>query len=393
MPTITCPECGGKSKFPEDSPPRRVKCPACGKVFLSSDGLDEPPPPPKKSSRRPDDDRDSADDRPSRRRRDDDDDRDGRRSSRRRDEDDDFDDDRDDRRPRRRDRDDDDRDDRPVRKRDRAKADPNAVEGQFNRAGLACFLLMIAGWLIVAGLGLVAFRVFLAMCGFTDNTEVFEILGGILGVCGWLTGIVGLGFVVSGPRDRGAIGLGVAAAGCGLFHLMLIFVIPSTVYGELGATVGAGRSGIVWDNFVTQSRAIPTWLFDVIAGNNIRRYGSLPALPLLANLAEVGRFVLFLLFLRSVMLCAGDTKTARLCMKTVIGYTIGAGALIVLAAVLGVIYHLATPGGVQADRAGKQANELMLHLFKLVQCLAIAGLFAWLSLITMKVKGRIDYRA
>ncbi len=397
MPTITCPECGGKSKFPDDSPPRRVKCPACGKVFLSTDGLEGPPSGrapavPEKKAGRSKDNLDVDDDRPTRRRRDDDDDdHDDRRASRRRRDDDDD----DDRRPRRRDRDDDnDRDDdRPARKRDRAKADLTALEGQFNRTGLACLMLMIGGWVIVGGLGLSAFRVFLTMCGFSDNTEIFDIIAGMLGVAGWLAGMVGLGFAVSGPRDRGALGLSIAAACCGLFHLMLIMIIPSTVYGDLGATVGAGRSGMVWDNFVSQSRAIPTWLFDLIGGNSQRHYGFFPALPLLANVAEVGRFVLLLLFLRSVMLCAKDPKPARLCMKTVIGYASAVGGLIVLAAVLGIIYLLATPTGANADRNGKQASETMMLLFKLVQCLAVAGLFTWLSLVTMKIKNRIDYRA
>ena len=40
MPIIACPNCQGKLRFPEDTPPRRVKCPTCGHVFLSSAGAD-----------------------------------------------------------------------------------------------------------------------------------------------------------------------------------------------------------------------------------------------------------------------------------------------------------------------------------------------------------------
>jgi hypothetical protein len=35
MAIINCPTCRGKLKFPDDSPPRRVKCPACGTQFVA----------------------------------------------------------------------------------------------------------------------------------------------------------------------------------------------------------------------------------------------------------------------------------------------------------------------------------------------------------------------
>ena len=38
MPVIICPKCKGQMRFPEDTPPRRVKCPVCGNVFISSEG-------------------------------------------------------------------------------------------------------------------------------------------------------------------------------------------------------------------------------------------------------------------------------------------------------------------------------------------------------------------
>ena len=40
MPIITCPKCKGKLRFPDDTPARRVKCPTCGNVFMSSEGDD-----------------------------------------------------------------------------------------------------------------------------------------------------------------------------------------------------------------------------------------------------------------------------------------------------------------------------------------------------------------
>src|SRR5215216_5042514 len=35
MAVISCPNCQGKLRFPDDSPPRRVKCPACAQSFMA----------------------------------------------------------------------------------------------------------------------------------------------------------------------------------------------------------------------------------------------------------------------------------------------------------------------------------------------------------------------
>lgn len=109
MAIINCPSCQGKLKFPDDSPPRRVKCPACNTNFMAGpqgpvDGTAEksslagpPPLPPKKeeSARnsesvidkrsRTDDDRrrDDDDDRERRKRREEDEEEDRIRKKRR----------------------------------------------------------------------------------------------------------------------------------------------------------------------------------------------------------------------------------------------------------------------------------------------------------------------
>jgi hypothetical protein len=219
MPIITCPKCQGKARFPEDSPPRRVKCPSCGTVYLSSDGgAASPasmPSSPKKRDSKSDFDFDDgeADDRPRRWRRDQDEEDD--RRSRRREEDEPRsrrhrprDDDDEDLRIRR--RDEEDYDERPRRRRDkedyersRRRPDPNAIEGQFNRASLACLLNFIAGWLQVGALGLMAFIVLLDWCGVQEGLKLFAVIAGLLGLAHWLTSATGIGFLISGPRQRG----------------------------------------------------------------------------------------------------------------------------------------------------------------------------------------------
>lgn len=147
MAVISCPNCQGKLRFPDDSPARKVKCPTCGNSFMAGPGgpifeKAEPVPQPKPPASKPpepvkpevkkkvESDFDIVDDKPSRSRRDEDD---TPRSKRRDDDDDNREpnrrklDDEDDDRPRSRRRDEDDRprskqqddDDRARKKRGR----------------------------------------------------------------------------------------------------------------------------------------------------------------------------------------------------------------------------------------------------------------------------------
>src|SRR5262245_5341223 len=268
MPVITCPKCKGKLRFPDDSPARRVKCPTCGNVFLSTDGIDPNDPLAKAASRpelprardsrgefdlpmedddRPRRSRDDDDDRGRRSRRDDEDDRDRDRGRRRYDDDDDYDRDRDRGRSRRRD-DDDDLDDPGLvrRRRDddydrtrRRREDERAIERQYHRASLACLLYFISGWLQVAAFGLMFFVVFLHWCGIVEGLRIFGVLAGLLGLGYWLTSGTGIGFLISGPRKRNALGLAIATAAVAGFHLMLIIVVAtSRSSGGFGSATG-----------------------------------------------------------------------------------------------------------------------------------------------------------
>lgn len=426
MPVITCPKCQGKLRFPDDSPARRVKCPTCGNVFMSTDGID-PKDPTVRATDRPDlpKARDSRgefdlpmdDDRRSRRRDDDDDDRRSRRRdedddrrSRRRDDDDDRDRRRDDdddydrgRRSRSRDDDDDDYDRRRRgRRRDerddyddrgrRKKQDARAYEGQMNRTSLACLLNFIAGWLQVGAFGLVAFIIFLDWCGIREGLRIFSVIAGLLGLGYWLTSATGFGFLVSGPRTRGALGLSIATAACAGLHLMLIIVIAtSRAHGGFGNPMGDRTAEVHWDSFVTQIRALPVLLFFEIGVGDFYRYvseGSL--LPVVTNFAEIARMVLFLLTLRAVMLTARDNKTASLCMKTVIGFACGSGGLILVGILFGVLLLAVRPTA--PTRTGSEGASAVIHLFFLVMYLVLAGLSVGIALVVKSVKSRIDYR-
>ncbi|MBO0700019.1 MAG: hypothetical protein J2P46_16595, partial [Zavarzinella sp.] len=318
------------------------------------------------------------DDRPRRRR--DDDDRD-RRSRRREDDDDD-------RRRRRRD-DDDDYDDRPRR------PSQSVIEGQFNRASLALLLNFIAGWQWVGALGLVAFVWVLDWIGVTEGLRVFLILAGVLGLGHWLTSAVGLGFMISGPRDRGALGLSIATAAVASLHLMLLIVIGTSVrFGGFGSATAGHAADVHWDSFITQARAIPVLLFfELGIGDLVRGVSAGSLVPVFANLTEVARMILFLLTLRAFMLCTRDSRGAKLGMQAAIGYGIAAGALILLGVLFGLLLLAARPA--QAGPGGRdtlQAISTVQHLFFLVLFLALAGMAVGVTLIGRAIKNRIDYR-
>lgn len=383
MPVIICPKCKGQMRFPEDTPPRRVKCPVCGNVFISSEG-ESPltaapsgrhPAPAGRDSR----DYDDEDDRQRRRRNDEYDDRD-RRSRRHRDDDEDE-------RPRRRRDEEDDYDDRPRR------ADRRAIAGQFDRASLACLLLMIGGWLQVGALGVLVFTWFLDWIGVQEGLRVFLVVAGLLGVGHWLTSAVGLGFLVSGPRARGALGLSIATAAVGGLHLMLLIVVAtSRHFGGFGSATHGYAADVHWDSFVTQARAIPVLLFWELGAGDIYRgvaQGSL--LPVLTNLLEVARWVLLLLALRAIMLGARDAKGTKLGMQATTGYGIGAGALILLGVLFGLLLLATRP--TQPGPGAAESASAVRHLFFLVLYLVLAGLGVGTTLVIRAIKNRIDYRA
>jgi hypothetical protein len=403
MPILTCPKCQGKMRFPDDSPARRVKCPTCGNTFLSSEGDTTGPspaakarsskadldPPARRRRADDDDDRDRGRDR---RRRDDDDDDDRRRSrSRSRDDEDDRDDDR--RSRRRRDDDEDDYDDRSRRRRrDPARA-REAIEGQFNRASVGCLLNFISGWLWVGALGLLAFVVFLHWVGVREGLNVFAILAGILGLCHWLTSGTALGFLVSGPRDRGALGLAIAAAAVGALHLIVLVIVGTSRTQLVGPQAIFGHTASLnWTNYVTQSTALSQVLFIQIGYSDFR----LPPvdgsfLTIFANLLEVARNLLLLLTLRSIMACARDTKGVRLMTKTVIAYAIGAGAVVAVGLLFGLLLLALDPAKAVA-RGAQESLSAVHHLYDLISLLGLAGLGVWVTLAVRMVKGNIDYR-
>lgn len=409
MPIISCPKCQGKARFPEDSPPRRVKCPSCGNVYLSSDGgasvFAPPPASNKKRESKSDfkfDDRD--DDRPPRRRRDEDEEDD--RRSRRREEDEPRsrrrrprEADAEDRRSRR--RDEEDYDDRPRRRRDqedydrdrgRHRPDPDAIEGQFNRASLGCLLNFIAGWLQVGALGLMAFIVLLDWCGVQEGLKLFAVIAGLLGLGHWLTSATGLGFFVSGPRQRGALGLSVATAATAALHLLLIIIVATShYYGQFGSS-GPGRTADVhWDGFVTQLRSLPTVLFVVIGFDELfRRTTDGTVLPIFANVAEIARMILLLLTLRSLMVCARDSRGASLAMRTMVGYAIALGGLLLIGILFGLLFLAVRP--TRMEPGDLQTINAVIHLFFLVLYLVLVGMAVVTTLVVRVIKGNIDYR-
>jgi hypothetical protein len=343
MPVISCPSCQGKLRFPDDSPARRVKCPNCGHVFLGNTG------PFGTEAKR----RDEPEDEKDRRRRTD-----------RRD---------DDRRGRRRDADDDDYDRRP-------RTDRRAIEGQFDRASLACLLCFIGGWLQVGALGLLVFVTILAWADLREGLNVFRVVAGLIGLGNLLTSMVGYGFLVSGPRDRGALGLSIATASVAGFHLILVLVIGTTWYQNMRDEQYAG---VAWSVFVTEVPTLPRVLFDLIGRPDVMVSGRV-ILPIFSSLAEVAKVVLFLLTLRAVMGCARDSRRARLVLQALLANAIGFGVLVVLGLLFGVLAL-----AVGKERGGWVAVN---SVFVLATSMIQAGLVVWATMVTKGAKEGIDYR-
>ena len=252
--------------------------------------------------------------------------------------------------------------------------------------------MFIGGWLQVGAAALMVFTVFLHWVGVREGLQVFLVLAGLLGVGYWLASATGLGFLISGPRDRGALGFSIATAAVGGLHLILLIVIATgRDAGQFGSPgVQTRGSEVAWDAFVTQIRALPVLLFAEIGFGDIARNvarGSL--VPIFANLFEIGRMVLLFLTLRAIMQCARDSDGAKLSMQAMVGYAIGAGSLIIVGVLFGLLFLAVRPTN---PTDGPETVSAVIHLFFLVIYLVFAGLAVGATLVIKSVKGRIDYR-
>jgi hypothetical protein len=245
---------------------------------------------------------------------------------------------------------------------------------------------------LVGALGMMALVVFLDWVGVEEGLRVFVVIAGLLGLGYWLTSATGLGFLVSGPRERGALGLSIATAATAGLHLMLIIVIATNRnFGAFGSVAGGRTADVHWHAFVTQAAALPILLFvEIGVGGFYRAVTEGSLLPVLTNLAEVARMILFQLTLRAVMLNARDEKGAATCMKAMIGYAVGAGGLILVGVLFGLLLLAIRPD--RPSRDGMESISAVFHLFFIVLYLVLTGLAVGVTLIVKSVKGRIDYR-
>jgi hypothetical protein len=309
------------------------------------------------------------------------------RRGRRRDDDDDYDRDKrrgrrndgdEDRYDRRRHRNDDLDDDRDEYER-RPRRDPRAIEGQFNRASVACLLCFIGGWLQVGAIAVVVFVTILGWAEIQEGLNVFRIVAMLVGLGNLLTAAVGYGFLVSGPRDRGALGLSIATAAVAAFHLLLVLVIGTTSFLRDEA-----YAGLNWRTFVSEVPRIPTVLFALIGAPAGARIDARVILPVFACLAEVAKVILFLLTLRAIMGIARETRRTKQCIQAVLANAIGFGVMVALAILFGLLAV-----AVRNERGGWSA---VYSVFVLALMMVQAGLVVWTTMVTKGVKEGIDYR-
>jgi len=261
-----------------------------------------------------------------------------------------------------------------------------------NRASLGCLLNFIGGWLQVGALGIMAFVIFLSWCGVHEGLRIFTVIAGLLGLAYLLASATGIGFLISGPRNRGALGLSIATAGVAGLHLMTVIVLAtSRSIGEFAAPNTARSTEVAWSVFVSQLQALPGLLFWEIGWDLPRgRVSDGGFLPVFLYFVEIARMVLFLLTLRAIMLCAKDAKGASTCMKAMIAYASGAGGLIIVGILFGLLLLGMKPTG--RGQANLDSVSAIFHLCYLVLFLVPAALAVGTALIVKSVKGRIDYR-
>lgn len=256
------------------------------------------------------------------------------------------------------------------------------MEGQFNRASLACLLLFIAGWLLVGALAVLVFASLLRWAELWEGLNAFLVIAGLLGLGHLLTAAVGYGFLVSGPRERGGLGLSIATAAVATFHLILTVVLATT---EVRTAGGERYTGVRWSSFVSQSNDLGQILYMLI-GQSSRNWspGGAAILSVFANLAEVALVILLVLTLRAYALAAHDRRRAKMAMQAVVANGVAAGVLVLAGVLFGVLHRL-----VETEKGGVMA---VVSTYQIVAYLIQIAVVIWTTLVIKGVKDAIDYR-
>jgi hypothetical protein len=362
-----CPKCGtvfpvSAPAAPASPPPPAAPAPASRPVMKPVQKAEEPDyeevdEKPKKRSRADDDD-DDDDDRPRKKKRsradDDDDDDEPRSKKKNRSRDDDDDDDDDDDRPRRkkgkkkkasRDDDDDDDDDFVPKKSSKGAA--------FAKAKTGSNLIAIGFWLNLGAYGVLALYALImwvmylsASSGSSSRRssgssgdgsfmDVVVMLPGLVGLGGWIVGIVGTSFAIAGPKKARAMAI-TATALAGV-HLLLTGVTFSNMQDGVGLPV-PGLRKIGWIAMATTLWAVDA-LLPVLFYFSKGLDGDF-TLAILAGICEIGRLIFMLLTLKALASAARDNDAAEKAQSGVMltSFITGGAALLTLLVFI-VIYE------------------------------------------------------
>ena len=350
---LTCPTCRSGLQVP-DGTTAQVRCPTCKTVFSAAARPPSPPAPakpiadrprPKPVPPRPAED----DDRP-------------RRRSRREVEDDDP--------PRRRRQADEVNDaaDEPEAEQSRRKkrpADGLTTEQRaerkavFRRGAWGARLIWISFLCYGGGMLLLCvYFVHKAVISFTNGEPVplgvYFILAGLLGLCNWIVGAVGIGLSLSGPKAPGLQRFGIAAAVAAGVHAVLLLVVVI----QAGKVESKTPDGTLVPTPLFQWRQLPTQM------DTLTIYLTLIAYPddykpelrnavgiaLVTGLVEVVRLVLLMMLLSSLARASGDVDLNRKCTRAA-GYVAWGPVAVAVVVLLTMVMVVET--GAQYSSFGK----------------------------------------
>jgi hypothetical protein len=329
---LTCPNCQSGLQVP-DGTTAHVRCPGCGTVFPAETGaaaavpveLPPPPPPPPPPPARPAPPRrrDEEDDRP-------------RRPARPRDEDN---------RPRRRPRDDEDEDDEEEdRPRPRRTDRDREVSPEQKRAERAAFLRAMWGCRLVQHsftfyiLAMIVIVFFFVRLSLGVAMPGLIVAAGVLGLCNWVLGAVGVGLCLSGPKSPGHYRFGIAAAFAVGVHLIFLLALVSKA--ELPPAYRADpESGVdKWGQVPTRLDGLTFYLTLAAYADRLSLPAADVALPILAGLAEMVRAVLLMMVVACLARAAGDEEVSQKCTRAAGAVSFGPGAMaVVVLIVAGII--------------------------------------------------------
>ena len=205
------------------------------------------------------------------------------------------------------------------------------------------------------------------------------VIAALPGLANWIVSLVGIGFLIAGPKKGNLFGLSIATSAVSGVQLLIILYV-AYLSGDSFHSMGTRYGPVAdWDAF-------PSLLFHFIAAVTIAIATSFEFFPIwliLGGLLEVARFVLIMLMVKEF----GSALKSKSIVKNALHLLIALPSIVVITSVIVTILAAAK---VNSGIGG--GGGIVFYVAATALFAAFIATFCKAALVCNEVKNEIDYR-